>query len=670
MESKEKASARPSFNEFPAVSYEEWKKEAVASLKGGEFDKKLLTRTYEGITLQPLYTKNDFPADEEFPGEGDYLRGTDAAGYLDEPWAISQPVSAGCPDAANAAVKHQLDRGCTGINIKLDSGFGTGKCCGDGVCLCCKEDAVTLFDGVDIAKYPLHIDAGITALPLFAALCDSKPTGCIGADPIGVLASVGKLPASPDIIFGQMAEVVVRAAEKAPQLRTVLVDGNVYAAAGANAVQELAYSMAAASAYIAALTERGISADTAAKSIRFSLSLGANFFMQIAKLRAARVLFSKIAAAYGAGEEARKIDIFARTSSFTKTVYDPYVNILRATTEAFSGVVGGVNGMAVSTLDEPLGVSDELSERIARNTQVMLKEEFSLQMPVDPAGGSWYVETLTRQVISAAAAEFKAVEAGGGILAMLKTGEVQARIAKTLDGRFAKLASRADRAVGTNMYANMQEKPLERAEAACSAKNCCKPANCKLNASTVAAVAAALDSGAMFSDVCASAFGEGGIEVSPLKAHRWTEQFEALRAATEAYEAKTGKTVKVFLANMGPVSQHKARADFAAGFFEVAHFEVLRNNGFDTVDAAAAAAVASDAAVAVICSTDATYPEIVPALAKAVKAASPSMLVMVAGAPAPEYAEEYKAAGVDDYIHVRANCLDVLGRIQSERGIG
>lgn len=631
MDKKERAFERPSFDEFVPVSYEEWKKEAVASLKGGEFDKKLLTKTYEGITLQPLYTKKDFQADEEFPGEGDYLRGTDPAGYLDESWTVAQAVSACCPEAANRELKHQLERGCTGVNV--------APAFEGGVKLESEDDVKKLFDGIDLSKYPVQLNAGASALSLVKAMAGTNAAGCVGADPLGRLAVDGKLYSDMDALYGEMAECVRFAAEKLPNLRTVLVDGNVYANAGASAVQEVAYSMAAASEYIAAMTERGIAPDAAAGAIRFSFSLGANFFMEIAKLRAARVVFSKIAAAYGAGAEARKIDVFANTSAFTKTVYDPYVNILRATTEAFSGVVGGVNGMSVATLDEPIGASDELSERIARNIQIMLKEEFSLRMPVDPAGGSWYVETLTRQLIDAVSALFKSVEAEGGLYAALKAGSVQSAVGKVLADRLSKLAFRSDRAVGTNMYANMQEKPLVRESCERECRCCCSDA-------------------------------KPVIEVTPLKAHRWTEQFEALRAATEAYEASTGKTVKVFLANMGPIPQHKARADFSAGFFEVAHFEVLRNNGFATVEEAAEAAAKSEAAVAVICSTDDTYPELVPALARAIKAKTPDMMVMLAGAPAPEYKAAYTEAGVDDFIHVRSNCLEILGRIQSERGIG
>lgn len=622
-----------SFDEFAPTSYEAWKAEAVASLKGGEFDKKLLTKTYEGVTLRPLYTQADVDAlnaPDTFPGYRDYLRNAHIGGYLSAPWTIAQSVGTATPERANALLKEEISRGANGVNVTLGE---------QGVPVASAAEMKALLTGIDLATHPLQMNCGASALEALGWLAEAKTcfggaSGCVGADPLGALACTGGLSRTLDELYNDMAESVKLAAEKAPGLRTVLIDGNVYANGGANAVQEVACVLAVASAYLTALTERGVDIDAAAGAIRVSLSLGANFFMEISKLRAARVVYAQMVAAFGGNEEARKIDVFARTSDFTKTVYDPYVNLLRATTEAFSGAMGGVDAMEVAPLDAAYGSSDDQTRRIARNIQIMLQEEFNLLEPIDPAGGSWYVETLTAELAKSIWAEFQKIEAAGGMAAALKVGSVQADIAKVLDKRFQKLATRADRAVGTNMYANMTEKPLDRPARAVSK-----------------AVAGAAES------------------VTAIVPRRWTEQFESLRAATEAYESKTGKTVKVFLANMGPIPQHKARADFATGFFEVGHFEVVTNDGFATVEEAADAAAKSGAAVAVICSTDATYPELVSPLAQAIKAAAPGMTVMLAGAPAPEHKDAYVAAGVSNFIHVRANCYDILKSIQIERGI-
>lgn len=631
MANEENLFTRPSLDEFPVPSYDEWKAAATESLKGADFDKKLLTKTYEGITLKPIYTDADYSANPERPGEGDYLRGTDPAGYMDTPWAIAQEITAVEPEEANKQILHELEKGATAVNVKL---------CG---CVRVENEAdmAKLFEGVVLPAAALHVTAGGSAICKLklakAAVKDfDKAEGCFGADPLGMIALRGGIGKTLDKAYDDMAESVRFAKENAPKLRTVIADGNVYANGGATAVQEAAYVIATASDYIAAMTERGISADDAAGSIRLSVSLGSNFFMEIAKLRAMRVVFARMARAYGAGDEAAKADVYARTSAFTKTVLDPYVNILRTTTEAFSGVVGGINAMSVSTLDEAIGDSDETSKRIARNLQLMLREEFDLLHPVDPAGGSWYVETLTGELIKAISDKFKDIEANGGMYAMLEKGEIQAEIKKVLNERFKKLATRADRAVGTNMYANMSEKPLERA-AKPVGKPCC---------------------------------GEMAMHIEPVEQHRWTEQFEALRKATDDAAEKTGKRLSAFLVNMGPIPQHKARADFSRGFLEVGGINVIGNDGFECPDCAVKAAVESGADVAVICSTDDTYPQLVPAIAKGIKEKAPNMIVMLAGAPAAEFKPSYDEAGVDEYIHVKANCLEILKKIQSERGIG
>lgn len=624
---------RPSLTEFQPSAYEAWKQEAVATLKGADFNKKLLTKTYEGVTLQPIYTKEDFAGDETFPGEGDYLRGVNAAGYMDQPWDIAQRVKSDSIEKANEQLLHQLSRGATAVNIDLIEDVPYEQA----------ADLDKLLRGVDLTKTALHIRTGASSLKAISFGVLSVPNfkrakGMVGGDPLGQLAAAGRLCKALPALYDEMAEAVRVTKRAAKGVRPVLVDANVYASGGATAVQEIAYAMATASEYISAMMERGVSADDAASSIRFAFSLGANFFMEISKLRASRVVFSRMAGAFGAGDAARKIDVFARTASFTKTVYDPYVNLLRATTESFAGVVGGVNAMEVAPLGEPICGTDEATERAARNIQIMLQQEFDLLEPVDPAGGSWYVEKLTAELIAAISDQFKAIEAAGGMFAALKAGTVQAEISKVLADRFSKLATRYDRAVGTNMYANTLEKPLDlpAAYARCS---CCE----------------------------AEAYP---VTVQKVEAHRWTEQFEAVRRATEAYTEATGRNITVFLANMGPIPQHKARADFATGFFEVGGFQVLKNDGFACPNCAAAAAKEADADVTVICSTDETYPELVPALAKAIKEACPDTYVVLAGAPAPEMKAAYEQAGVDDYIHVRANCLQILQKIQAKRGIG
>lgn len=702
-----------SFDEFPPPTYEAWKAAAETTLKGAPFEKRLLTATHEGITLEPIYTADHvrgLPLEGALPGRAPFLRGATASGYLARPWGVAQGCDEILPEEAGAVMKEELEKGATIIHFVLDEATRRGLDAapagagGRGLSLSTLDDLDGLFRDLDPTGHPLHIGAGFSAAPLlglFAALARARGReaelktcrGCVGADPLGALASSGSLPCPLDELYDEMAVTLRWAAEKMPAMKTILIHGDVYHDGGASATEEIACAAATAIAYIRALQIRGFDIAEIAAGMRFSLSLGANFFMEIAKIRAMRRIGSAIIEAFGGDADSHPIDIFARTSRFTQTVYDPYVNILRATSQAFSGVVGGVAAMEVTRFDEAIRSGGEQSRRIARNIQIMLQSEFDLTQPVDPGGGSWYIESLTDQVARKAWKEMQEIETSGGLFRSLSEGSVQKTVDATLERRRKKLATRSDRAVGTNMYANVLERPLqeERDLSALRAKrraaveafradiderHCLErleaipPAPGGDPTAFMESLAEAFFAGATLQEVrdrLNDGF-EGTVAVAPLTPRRWTEPFENLRKRTEK-SAEAGRTIRVFLANMGPIPQHKARADFSAGFMEVAHFEILRNDGFDDVAKAAQAAVEAEADVTVICSTDETYPDLVPPLAQAIRKARPDMIVLLAGAPAPEHKETYLAAGVDNFIHVRADCLKILTDIQKARGL-
>lgn len=701
-----------SFDEFKIPSYEEWKEETIVTLKGASFDKKMFTPTYEGITLEPIYTQGNAKITEaqlQPPGCAPYVRGTDASGYIGKPWVIAQYVNSVLPEKANQVLKEELSRGNQAIHLSLNR--ATLRCRDDlnegerlGLHLSTLKDLETALDGVDLSEHPVQIYAGASAAPLLGMLAARAEkrgeslkdcTGVIGADPIGYLALEGGLPCPLDSLYDEMALTLHWSRENMPGCRTIWIRSDCYHNGGANDVQEVAYCLCTAIQYINALLLRGADIEDIAKQTAFSLSLGANFFMEIAKLRVIRMLWAQIIAAYGGSEEAQKITVLARTSAFTTTVYDPYVNILRASSQTFSGVVGGVQGLSVTPFDEAVRESNVQSRRIARNIQLMFQNEFNMMQPVDPAGGSWYIETLATQLSESVWALVQQVEEAGGILEQLKSGAVQSAVAEVLKQRNKKLSTRADRAVGNNMYANMLETPLEKDEPELAQM-------AEQRAQTVQADRAQADS-----DKCAASLsrlpgcvsGEpesflpavrdaflagatlqqvrevlddgmtGDFTVEPVKQSRWTALFEQLRGRTERYEQETGKTVNIFLANMGPIPQHKARADFITGFMEVGHFKVLGNNGFATVEEAAQAAIDAPSQFIVICSSDPTYPELVPPLARLIKQGKPDATVFLAGAPAPEFKDAYLEAGVDDFIHVKSNCYEVLTSIQQKEGV-
>jgi len=694
-------------DEFTPPTDEEWKAACEALLKGAPFEKKMFTKTYEGITFDPMYTRKhteDILPKGVMPGMGDYLRGVDAAGYIGKPWGIAQACDETLPAENNELLRHEHDKGATIYHIVLDTASRTGvdarqaEAVGDtGTSVTTVEDMHVLLTGLDLAKFPLYVYAGANAVPLLALVAAARRAsgedmaevhGIVGADPIGALAADGKLPASLDAHYDSLAAAARWATVNAPHLRTVFVRSDVYSNGGANDVQEVASVLATATAYLRALCERGLTIDEAASQIAFVFSMGANFFLQIAKLRAVRPLWAQIVGAFGGSAEAQKMRIHARPALFFKTIYDPYVNMLRNTTEIFSGVVGGIDSFESAPFDEPIRKGDEFSRRIARNVQIMLQEEFGLLQPIDPAGGSWAVETLTRQMKEKIWAEFQRIEKEGGIIAALRAGSLQESVAAVLAARFKNADLRRDRIVGNNMYPNMTETLLEtRAEdtAALKAQRTADIdaylsdidvkhrdealASLRQAHSVDNAVEAALAGATIAELMTAVTEGNGAETVTAIAPHRWSERFEALRQRTEEYKAEKNDNVKIFLANMGPIPQHKARADFTTGFLQVGAFEVLGNDGFKTVEEAADAARASGADAVVICSTDATYPEIVPALAPKLHEVLPKARVFLAGAAPKDLLETYKEAGIDEYISVRANCYEILESLQKQKGM-
>lgn len=702
-----KAEAQENFpevplDEFTPPTYSEWKEACIALLKGADFDRKMKTKTMEGIVLEPMYFHGETEPIQpvgSYPGMGDYLRGVEANGYVNAPWGIAQAADETFPSDNNELLKREIEKGSTIYNVKVDCATRKAKDARQcehigkhGCSLTTLGDVTALLDGLKLDQYPLYVYAGESALPLLALIVAaykksggdvSKLRGVIGANPIGEYAANGWLGQDLDKLFDEAATSAKWAVKNAPAVKTLFVKSNVFSNGGANDVQEVAYTVAAGVAYLRALMERGLTIDEAASQIMFGFSMGANFFMQIAKLRAVRPIWAQIVKAFGGNEESQKMHIHGRPAKFFKTVYDPYVNMLRDTTELFSGVVGGVDSFENSTFDEPVRKGDEFSRRIARNMQIILQEEFGLLQPIDPAGGSWAVETLTKQIKEKIWAEFQVIEGKGGIVAALKEGYPQDEIAKILAARFKAAETRKDRIVGNNMYPNMTEERIDaRAESQAHnmkvrkvtidvylSKVDAKDALAAVKADDAETVIAAAEAGATIAEL-RNALGTAEVEeIKNIEAHRWSERFEALRYKTEKFKADTGDNVKIFLANMGPIPQHKARADFTTGFLQVGAFQVLGNNGFATVDDAAQAAKESGADAVVICSTDATYPEIVPALAPKLHEVLPNAIVYLAGTAPAELVETYKAAGIDDYINVRANCYKVIQNLQQKKGM-
>ena len=705
------------FDEFEKPTYEEWVEACNALLKGKPFDKIMFTKTYEGITFDPIYTWRTGPSatdkilpTDDYPGMGDFLRGATVNGYKCAPWGIAQACDETLPKENNELLKHEIDRGSTVYNVRIDTATADGidvmdaEKPGDiGVSITALEDMHTLLDGLDMEKIPFMMYAGTSSLRMLALVAAtlkakgkdvSKVKGVIGANPIAQLIKRGKLNQPLEELYDEMAESIRWTRKNAPQLRTIFVRSDIFSNGGANAVQEVAYTFAIAVEDIHDI----------AQSLQFAFNTGATFYVEIAKLRAARQVWSNIMKAFGAEEKDRSCKIHARPAMFTKTIFDIGVNMLRETTQIFSAVVGGVDSYENDPYDATVRKGDEFSRRIARNVHIMLQEEFGMLRPIDPAGGSWGIEALTKEMAEKIWGEFQKIESLGGILKALKEEYPQQQILEILKQRFKALDLRKDSAVGTNMYPNMTEELLDPRPEDVPAlkkelsegvekyradmdKDFLKEKLEELKAADtdiVEKAIAAFSAGATISEVrTARAAKADSIEVRKIYAHRWTERFEKLRFDTQAFKKETGKNVEIFLANMGPIPQHKARADFSTSFLQVGEFSVHLNNGFqDDEDkpgsrwdkcVEALKAGCDDKGTpydcAVICSTDATYPEDVPALAPRLKEVLGKGTLFLAGAAPKDMEAVYREAGIDEFISVKANCYDILRMLQQKKGM-
>lgn len=695
--------------DFKAPSYDDWREKVEKDLKGVPFEKKLITKTYEGIDLQPIYTKNDLENLEfinEMPGEVNFARGKNVSGYLKNGWEICQDIPYPLPEDFNDALLNDLSRGQNSISIPLDEAAKLGldadnaeigQVGKNGVSISSLKNFKRALNEINITKYPIHINAGFSSLPIltvFAAyLIDQnidkkKVRGSITADIISYLVDKGELPVSIDNLINELKLVSEWANEKTPGLKTIGVSGLPYHNAGASAVQELAYTLASGVEYIHKLSDKGLGVNLIAKQMRFTFGVGSFFFMEVAKFRAAKMLWSKITEAFGVDEENRKMTIHARTGMFTQTKFDPYVNMLRTTTEAFSAVVGGIDSLHTNTFDELFGLPDQFSRRIARNTQIILDEESHLTNLIDPAGGSFFVEKLTDEIAKTAWKEFQVIEKKGGILKTLEEGYVQSEIEKVWEARKKDISKRKAVIVGTNMYANIKEeikqknepdyenikqklsesvkKQKEAANKDKFEKTLSKLKNLyeETSMNSVDAGAEAVLEGATIGEISKTSRSNAGngITIKKLKQQRAAEFFETLRDKADKIKEKRGSRPKVFLAAMGPIKQYKARADFSQGFFEVGGFEIEYPRGFDSTEDAVEAANNSKADVVVICSTDETYPELVPPIAKEIKEKNENVTVVLAGYP-KEQIEEHKKSGVNEFIYLGCDAFELIEKL-------
>ena len=606
------------FTEFPPVPTEQWEETIKADLKGADYEKKLVWRTGEGFNVKPYYRAEDLQNLSYLnvlPGEFPFVRGNKKGQNL---WEIRQEVKVSSAKEANATALDALAKGVDAVGFTISPKSKATE-----------MDLDQLLKGIDLSKQPLYFEAGVNSAAILEYLAaNGAVKGGVFFDPCGRLACSGTY-------FGQksfprqMLVELISASESMAECRVIGVDGSLFQNAGATLVQELAFSLAAGNEYLTQLTEAGFDAAKVAQKMAFRFAIGPNYFMEMAKFRAARLLWARIVDAWkpGSGSSAAMY-IHGVTASWNMTQYDAHVNMLRTTTEAMSAALAGVDAISVLSFDAAFKVSDRFSERIARNQQIVLKEEAWLDKVADPAAGSYYIENLTHSMVEAAWPLFCKIDEMGGFLAALTSGFIQQQVGESAAGKRDALAKRKAILLGTNQYANTGETLLSRLE---------MPAI----------------------GVCCT-FSEEAL-VKPIQPFRLAESFEALRLKTE----RSGKKPKVFLLTIGNLAMRKARAGFSLNFFAVAGFEIIDNNGFETINEGVEAAVKAGADIVVLCSSDDEYATYAP---QAVEALRGKALFVLAGYP-KEQVETLKAAGVENFIFAGQNVLSALESFQSKLGL-
>ncbi|MFW6086615.1 MAG: methylmalonyl-CoA mutase family protein [Myxococcota bacterium] len=680
-------------DDFPPATKQTWREKAEKDLRGTPLEK-LVTHTIEGLDIDPLYTRDDAVAPDArgFPGMAPFVRGREVVERATRGWQVCQEHGQPGLEACGVAIERDLARGAGAVWVRLGLAQGTR--------LLTMGDLDRLLRAVKLAETPLYLDPGPDAVPVAAALAGVARArgvsldalrGGFGCDPLGTLAREGTLSNGLGGAFRDLTELAAWAGDNAPHVRPLLVSTLPYHGAGATAVQELAWAIATGVEYLRRLVQAGASVDEAAQRIVFRVGVGGDFFMEVAKLRAARWLWSKAVAASGGSERAQAMLLHARTSPWTKSQRDPWVNILRATAESFAAAVGGADAVGTSAFDEAIGPSDDFACRVARNTQLVLREEAHLHRVIDPAGGSWYVESLTERLARTAWDAFRDVEREGGMVRALGDGRVRRALDEASSQRLKDIATRRAPFVGVSEYPNLQETPVERSHAPLPdesplgrglpdgddaarrdrlqtladitvGRRRVEPG--QLMASLVDAAAEGVD---LFRLGDALRRGKPSRHVEPLQPWRGPEPWEALRDASDAYQKSHARRPRVFLANLGAIPEHRARAEFAHNLFSAGGIEPVTNDGFDSVDAAVAAFGEADADLAVICGPDERYPDVVPTLAAALKDAGATAVVL-AGKPGDRDAA-YREAGVDRFVHVGADVLAILKELHREIGV-
>jgi len=616
------------FAEFPSISTEEWEKKIMADLKGADYTKKLVWDTGEGFQVKPYYRADDLKSLEYIgqlkkarPVIFDEGRGND--------WIVRQDIPTSDISEANRLAVEASGHGANAIGLNAME-------------VTTRQHMSSLLKGIDLEKtwiyfissksYPLTLELFIYEVTR-QGLKSEHINGGINFDPLSYLLLHGDFYLSFKSNLEEAEYLLNTIRKRLPRFRAITVNGHYFQNSGSSLVQELGFSLVSANEYLSSLTAKGFTADLLSPEILFHFACGTNYFMEIAKLRAARILWAKIIEQYNP-QSARSFKMFIHTStaSWNKAIYDPYVNMLRTTTEGMSAAIGHTDSLAIGPFDKPFRMPDEFSSRIAKNQQLIFKEESYLNRVSDPASGAYYIECLTDSLAGHAWDLFRQVEGMGGMIEAVKTGFVQDEIGKKRKQKEEDIAFRKSVLIGTNQFPELKETMLEKVQ---------NPGN--LDESSIGTY-------------------------KKLHPFRVSHPIEELRLSMEAFIKNGNHRPEVFLFTYGNQAMMRARAGFTTNFFGCAGFSITDNLKFDTIEEGIAEAIRKVPAIVVLCSSDEEYEDLAIRAVPALKAALPGLITIVAGYPKYKR-EEIMKAGVDDFIHMRSNLLESLRTFCSQIGI-
>jgi methylmalonyl-CoA mutase len=667
-------------SDFPVVEYDEWRRQAEKDLKGIPFEKKMITHTLEGIDIQALYLRNDWPSDGDpsgFPGFPTFVRGAGVLGHALSGWDIRQELRRPLPEEANRIALEELGHGVSSLHAHFDAAVCRGldpddpesaDLCGrEEVMTYCLGDFETLFADVDLSVASVALDARGAFIPTAALMVSlmrkrnialSDVQCCFGADPLGALVACGSLPFSMEDSLRLMADLAAWTAEEAPKATAIRVSTVPYHHAGASSTQDVAFAVATAVEYLRVMTSAGMDIDSAIRMIAFHDAAGCKFFQAIAKIRALRKVWSKVTRECGGSPEAgSSMRLTVQTSRRVMTRRDPWVNLLRNTAACFAAAIGGADAVTTLPMDAAIGLSDEFTRHLARNTQLILLEESQLNRVIDPAGGSWFLESLTDRIAEEAWGIFRSIDARGGMIKATMDGWTAEQIEAVERIREKDAAVRKRGVTGVSEHPDVFEKEIVRPapdyaqlRAASSARlmrwrrdhgaaweldalrQKAQDRDAKPGDLMRAAIAAA-KKGATVGQLTAMSAQTGKIDdsahVARLKVHPYAAAYEAMRDAADRYAAgPDGKRPKVFLANLGAPKEYLARSTYSLNFFEAGGFEPVSGEGTDDPQVLAEAFAKSGASIAVLCSTDARYKTDVERVAPALRSAGVRTLIL------------------------------------------